>query len=554
MRSPCALHNPGVTSAHMSERGRVALIFAVVGAAAAGGGYYFFKIYQPAQAQKAAQEEITAWEARWQAARDCLMGPKPASNKTSEALAMREMQPDPWKGDTCTALISKLTRGSAPDTGNPAVEAAWVDLDKAAAKSATAFATHVSAPVLDKDPLPTALDNLDAARAKLRDAAGLQPAPGTGNTLPAATAIALTDGKDPIASFDLEASVEHASGGVPSAHGYVMYGKTASHAVQLDLVAGGTPQVAAVAAASMRAIPDATWGATAGSNAIEVGAFDGSGALPGPTHLPLPDAQNLTVAAVGGTLAAGVVVYGGMNIFAIAHARAADVTGGPTARILNAVAATDGAGRIAVVYTDTNREHHARIVKPAALAPTGTGSGSAASPDEPEVNLTKLLPPVPKGSVGPTLADPPCLAADRAWLILSGGQVVGVGGTRSPVQMWPVGTPIGCASEGFVFRVGAGTPKYDVCDDQCREAQVAGAPGLSSVAVVGGQLVAIGIHGNVLGLWHAAGGAPTVYGLPEPLRLVRVREWPLMALTDGKSIDVLAHGASGYYVIRVPAK
>ena len=537
----------------MSERGRVALIFAVVGAAAAGGGYYFFKIYQPAQAQKAAQEEVTAWEARWQAARDCLMGPKPASNKTSEALAMREMLPDPWKGDTCTALISKLTRGSAPDTGDPAVEAAWVDLDKAASKAASAFAMHVSSPSLDKDPLPAALEDLDVKHAALRVAAHLPPAPGSGGPLPAATVLPLVDGKEPIAMLDLESTVEHASGGVPSAHGYVMFGKTTKHAIQLDLVAGGKPQVATVGAASMRAIPDATWGATAGSNAIEVGAFDGSGTMPGPTNLPLPDAQGLTIAAVGGTLADGVVVYGGMNLFAIAHAHAADVTGGPTERILNAVAATDGDGRIAVVYTDTNREHHARIVKPAALAATGTGSGSAASPDEPDVNLTKLLPPAPKGTFGPNLADPPCLAADRAWLILSGGQVFGVGGARPPVQMWPPGTPIGCTTDGFVFRVGAGTPKYSVCDDQCREAQVAGAPDLSSVAVVGGKLVAIGIHGNVLGLWHEAGGPVKFYGLPEPLRLVRVREWPLMALTDGKSIDVLAHGASGYVVIRVPA-
>lgn len=538
----------------MSERGRVALIFAVVGAAAAGGGYYFFKVYQPAQAKKAAQAEVTAWEARWQAARDCLMGPKPASNKTSEALAMREMQPDPWKGDSCTALISKLTRGSAPDTGDPAVEAAWVDLDMAASRAASAFAMHVSSPSLDKDLLAPALEDLDLKHASLRAAADLPPAPGGGRPLPAATVIALTDGSEPIASLDLESSVEHASGGVPSAHGYVMFGKTTTHPIQLDLVAGGAPHVATVGAASMRAIPDATWGATAGSNAIEVGAFDGSGAMPGPTNLPLPDAQGLTVAAVGGTLADGVVVYGGMNIFAIAHAHAADVTGGPTERILNAVAATDGDGRIAVVYTDTNREHHARIVKPGSFAAAGSGAGSAASPDEPDVNLTKLLPPVPKGSFGPTLADPPCLAADRAWLILSGGQVFGVGGARPPVQMWPPGTPIGCVREGFVFRVGAGEPKYTVCDDQCREARVAGAPDLSSVAVVGGKLVAIGLHGNVLGLWREAGGAPTFYGLPESLRLVHVREWPLIALTDGKSIDVLAHGHSGYYVIRVPAQ
>ncbi|HSN29120.1 MAG TPA: hypothetical protein VLT45_22685 [Kofleriaceae bacterium] len=545
----------------MSERGRVALIFAVVGAAAAGGGYYFFKIYQPAQAKQAAQDEITAWEARWQAARDCLMGPKPASNKTSEALAMREMLPDPWKSDTCTALISKLTRGSAPDTGFAAIEAAWVDLDKAAAKAATAFATHVSAPVLDKDPLPNALDNLDAARAKLRAAADLPPAPGTGGPLPAAIVMALADGKEPVASLSLEMTTSGDMTGVPSAHGFVMRGMTRTHTVQVALVAGGAPQVAAVLETSLRSIPDASWGANAGSSAIEVGAVDADGMMPGPTKLPLPDAQNLLVRAAGGTLADGVVVYGGTNLIAVAHAHAADVTGGPPERILAGLAAADGDGRIAIAYTDTNREHHARIVKPAALAATGTGSGSAASPDEPDTNLTKLLPPPPKGvkprlgafAMGPTLAAPPCLAKDRAWLILSGGQVFGFGGTRPPAQMWPPGTPIGCAMEGFVFRVGAGSPQYAVCDDECRQGKVPGAPDLSSVAVVGGKLVAIGMHGGVLGVWREAGGPPTFYGLPEPLRLVRVREWPLMALTDGKSIDVLAHGASGYYVIRVPA-
>src|SRR3569623_36709 len=166
------------------------------------------------------------------------MRPKPASNKTSEALAMREMQPDPWKGDTRTARISKLTRGSAPDTGYPAVEAAWVDLDKAAAKAASAFATHISAPVLDKDPLPGALDNLAAARVKLRASAGLPPAQTGGAALPAATALALADRKDPIASLEIETQ-EGGYAAVPSAHGFVMFGKTAQHDVQVEDVGRG---------------------------------------------------------------------------------------------------------------------------------------------------------------------------------------------------------------------------------------------------------------------------------------------------------------------------
>jgi hypothetical protein len=81
----------------MSDRGRVVLILVVIGLLAGGGGYYFFKIYQPAQDLKNAQSEITAWETRFQGARDCLLGKSPGSSRTSEALAIREMAPDPWE-------------------------------------------------------------------------------------------------------------------------------------------------------------------------------------------------------------------------------------------------------------------------------------------------------------------------------------------------------------------------------------------------------------------------------------------------------------------------
>jgi len=547
----------------MSERGRVALIFAVVGAAAASGGYYYFKIYSPTQAKKAAQDEITAWEARWDAARSCLMGPKPASSKTSEALAVREMLPDPWQRDTCTGLISKLTRGPAPDTGYRAIEDAWNDLDKAATKAAGAFAMHISAPVLDKDPLPAALDNLDAARLKLRAAADLPPAQSSGAALPAATPFALADGKDPIASLEIETEQT----AVPSAHGFVLFGKTAQHDVQVDLVAGGTPHVARVAQAELRAIPDASWGATAETGAIEVGAFDGSGGMPAPTKLPLPDAQNLTVAAAGGTLAEGVVVYGGTSLVAVGHARASGVTGDAPARILSAVTGTDGDGRVALAFVDTNREIHARIVKP-------TGG------DEPDVNVTKLLPEPPKGTpkmkFGPSIGVAPCLANDRAWLPLSNGEVFGLGGTRPVVHHDPAtermphaaagemvieGTVadgeeplslVACVPDGLLFRAPASPPTYVLCDDSCKDLKAAGAPDMSAVVPIGGKLVALATHGGVLAVWRD--GVPTFYGMPEAMRLVHQREWPLVALTDGKSIDVLARGATGYFVIRVPAK
>jgi hypothetical protein len=271
----------------------------------------------------------------------------------------------------------------------------------------------------------------------------------------------------------------------------------------------------------------------------------------------MPDSMGLTVAAAGGTLADGIVVYGSANQVAVAHARAADVTGDAPERMTRAIAATDGDGRIALAWTDTNIETHARILKPGAGGAAGSaGSGSAStSADEPAANLSKLLPPAKPGfGFAPTIINPPCLAADRGWLIISPDHVFGFGGTRPVVSFAQPGVPLGCAAGGIVFRIGHAAPQYQVCDDTCTTGTVPGAPDFSSVAVVDGKLIAVALHGGALAVWHQDSAAPTFYGLPEPMRLVHLREWPLMALTDGKSLDVLARGATGYFVIRVPVK
>src|SRR5437868_9364905 len=128
----------------MSQGGRIALIFVGVAAIAGGAGYYFLKNYRPQQVLQDAQAQVTDWETRWTAARSCLLGAKPGSSRTSEAIAIRELTPDPWDRKSCTALIAKLTRGDMPGTGLDAVENAWVEVDRAATKAATAFATHIS--------------------------------------------------------------------------------------------------------------------------------------------------------------------------------------------------------------------------------------------------------------------------------------------------------------------------------------------------------------------------------------------------------------------------
>jgi hypothetical protein len=269
--------------------------------------------------------------------------------------------------------------------------------------------------------------------------------------------------------------------------------------------------------------------------------------MPAPATLALPDTHDITVAAAGGTMADGVLVYGSATQVAVAHARQASVTADAPIRITSAITATDGDGRVALAWIDTNREQHARIVKPGG--------------DEPETNLAKLLPTPPKGSFGPGLGQP-CLSKDRAWMMMSGGgPLFGFGGGREVVKHDTATQPalggynalLGCTADGVMFRIGDGSPQYLLCDDTCATAQVPGAPDMSSIAVVGGKLVAAAMHGGVIAIYKQAGGPPTFYGLPEAMRLVHAREWPIIALTDGKVIDVLARGAAGYFIVRVPA-
>ena len=140
--------------------------------AAGGGMYWYFGIHAKDVQRQAAQDEIAKWETRLDAARTCIVGDKPASADLGEALSVRELSPDPWDSKTCTKLFGALSRGPTEDTGMMNVEHAWMTIDRAATKAATAFAVH-------KDPfgmtesdlrkgvsdLPTALSELEAAHA-----------------------------------------------------------------------------------------------------------------------------------------------------------------------------------------------------------------------------------------------------------------------------------------------------------------------------------------------------------------------------------------------------
>lgn len=548
----------------MSDRARVVLVLLIVAAVAGGAIYYFFGIYRPSQDLKNARDEIAGWEKRFQEARECLLGKTPGSAKTSEALAIREMSRDPWERSRCTPLISKLTRGEGDDTGIPAIETAWNDLDKTALKAASAFARHVSeSTTLEHDPLPEALDALDAARNKLRAAAALKETQAAGKELTPAQALPIADGGDKLTSLTVAA--------IPSAHGLILFGQRGDHAdVQVVLAAGAAPKVMRVGQGSVRSVPDMTWGAivrslpdrasgsTPAPMEVVAGGLDPDLTIHAVFSLPLPDP---TIAAIGGTLASGVLVVGNTTDLVIARAKDGAFTADPALKIETAEAAVDVDGRTAVVWS-TKDKTQGQI-----LVPGGT--------DEPVVEVPSL------GTL--------CLTKDRVWgendntaISFGGGRPVfrkRLGETRrDPRDQVPTTAPRpdietapevrayldsppaprelilqGCTADAAVFHERLHPDSLTICTDDCRAVTVpTGAPQFATTTVVGGKLVAIASYNGVLGVWRE-GAAPTFYSLPENARPVLAHEWPAMALTDGKVIDVLARGETSFVVIRIPA-
>ncbi len=537
----------------MSDRGRVVLIFGVVALIAGGAGFYFFKIYQPQQQLEGARAEIATWEARYQDARACLLGKSPGSTRTSEALAIREMAPDPWDRGKCTPLVSKLSRGVANDTGVEAVEAAWGDVDKTAQAAALAFAKHVgSSTTQTEDPLPAALDALDAARARLRTAAKLPAITQTGTPLSPAQIVHLVDGADPVTDLTIDA--------VPSAHGLVVFGRTDNHGVQITLPTGGTPTVTRVGPGSIRGVPDASWGASAGrlvargkgktqdsTGTLAVGAMNDEGAIATPVSLtvtapvfahgnafddvdvePGEEVGSIMLAAVSGTLADGALVYGAYQTLVVAHAKAGAVTPDSPIAIDVATTSTDVDGRVAIVRTASDKSNRALVLEPARQ-------------DAFELPAS--------------FAGAPCMTADRVWVMANAPEVFSFGGGR-PLARVPVAGFSGlqgCTSDAAIVRRRNQPREVEICSDVCRKVNVpSGAPESAAVTAVGGKLRAIAAHGGVLGVW-SEDKPPVFYALPAQAHPVLAHGWPAMAMTDGKVIDVIARDATSFVVIRVPA-
>lgn len=504
-----------------NDRTKVILMFAAVAVAAAGGIFYFFKIHQPKQRLADAQAEITAWDARWIEMRSCLLGSAPGSSKVSEALAIRELSPDPWERKTCTQLVSRLSRGEAEDTRVPAVEEAWRNLDKAAGKVAVSFVSHVD-PGGDgmrekPDPLPVALDDLEAAYGALRAAAELPRVKPPMDTRPLPEAVIV-----PVRLGDRRIlSVQEPY--VTSRTGLLAFGTVDGTEVQVQLAAGKPPVVTAVGAGMQRGIPDGTWGARALPDVVEVGRIDDTGALTSPARLDLPGPTQ--VLAVIGTWADGVVVYGAGNQLVVARCKDGACTPDKPYLVRSMAFATDAAsGDTTLAWADEAGISALHLVataldtRPASYGWTG---------------FPKLM----------------CLAADSAWLQYT------FEGTVETVELrggGHVAVPddehalMGCSPGGAVLYKDFGEPSYRRCArGQCEAVLAKAQRRRVPVAVVPNGIAGVEARGAVLAV--RKGGPTDFYAVPNGFV-------PLVAMTDGNALDVLAWTADGLVIARVSAR
>ena len=500
----------------MSENRRVVVMFGAVLALAGGGLYYFVKIHQPKQQRGVAQREIESWELRLAAAHTCLFGDKPASGKPGEAIAVRELAPDPWDRASCTKLVGKLSRGIADDTGLMKVEHAWMTVDRAAAKVATAFASHVDpgGDTIDKrgkdSPLPAALDELETARAELRAAAAMDPYVGTVTaSLPAAEVIAVKDGNDRVASLTAWL--------IPSAGGTVAFGDVKTKGeVQLTLVPGAAPRVSKLPPGSLRAVPELAWGAAGLREQVAVGPIDDAGAFGAMTSFPVELGARVMIAA--GTVTNGLVAYAASNHLVVARSTGAAFVADKPLEVGRLTFALDPAGRGLVAWS----------------APTTDG------PMRGFLATDGALPKVVElGSGSPEQS---CLTPTKGW-IAGTDVLVAFDAAGATPHVLPEHELLGCTAEGALLHHD-GSTHYTICADGCRGADLIALRPTSIATIAGGKVHAIRTRGRVVGVW-TEGAPPRFFTIDKPLT-------PTLAASNGKVIDVLGETEDGVVIVRLP--
>ncbi len=504
----------------MSDKSRIALIFGIPAVLLVGGLYYFFKIHQPKQEQGKAADEVLAWEARLDGVHRCLFGDKPASSRSAEALAVRELAPDVWDRVSCTKLIGKLSRGIAEDTGIMKVEHAWMSVDRAASRVANAFASHVDptgeAPARrgKGSPLPQALDELDAARAALREAAGMDPPPSSAPAaLPTAELIAVNLGSDRVASLTAWL--------IPSSSGAIAFGSIKGKGeVQLTLVPGAAPKVAKLPGGALRAVPDGSWGAAGLRQEVAIGSIDETGAFAQMTSLPVEMGARVVVAV--GSFTGGLVAYGASNKLVIARSQGAAFVADKPIEVGRLAFAIDPGGRGLVAWTPMGEDGD----------DDGAIKGFIAKDGAPP----KIV------ELGSGSAVQACLTPTQGWV---GGedQFISFDDTGVVPRVLPEHELLGCSTDGALLHR-YGSTHYAVCAAQCRTADLTALRPTNIAAIAGGKVYAVRTRDRVIGVW-TEGKAPKFYATEKSLT-------PTLAYGSAKGIELLGETEDGVTIVRLP--
>lgn len=234
------------------------LVLSVSGVVGIGLAIYAIKWVGEYSTKKVVSEQVNAWEALWFSARACIVGDDTTFESAGHAYLHYEATHDPVpdRVKKCEQYTRKLRRPGNESTGVNAVEKAW-EFNRDAVKELTRAFVDVIDPGFfqalgeRRQAMVTALDNMDDAYARLREAGGLSPPEWPGKKRPTELASGVRpshDGK-PIPAMAIEPS-----------HGKLSVQNNTDTGARISVLSSpGSIRTTDIAAGLSMAVDDAAW-------------------------------------------------------------------------------------------------------------------------------------------------------------------------------------------------------------------------------------------------------------------------------------------------------
>jgi hypothetical protein len=503
--------------------GRRALVLSIAGSLLVLGGvlYLVFGVVAPGSAKHAARDEIERWEARYVAARACLVGDRPAADGIVEAMAIYRIE-HPAPG-SCTKFVGQITRGGATDTGDPEIEGAWNTIDKAGAAFATRYALHVGgrADPADRARFAEAFEEIEAARAQLRAAAGLPALPlPLGPKLPVAQVIPVE-----VNQVVVRRLKEHA---LPSANSVVAIGSTGRTDAMLWFRPGMPVQAFRMAPGVRRSIGHPAWGMGEEDGKVVGGDIDETGDFTTtPVAVPLkrePDDEAIPIVArVVGDATAGLVHYRLDERAALASVVAGKAVPLVPLERRDLRTAAEPSGRVLAMIGAIDDGEGARV---AVLAPGAPALGATIPFD--------YMP-----SAG-------CLTATAAYVVEPTGAEFVTFRTNDAASIdrhpMPIRKLLGCTERAALFELADGD--YAACAPDCHVAKVP-AVEVAVPVLAGDRVFRVGIVGQLLIVAGPAPMKPRYFAMPTGFQIA-------FTLGTDKVIDLVGEATEGVVITRIP--